>query len=70
MENAARKQIAMSYQRASAADLAGARCLQERHSDQELFKALLKRGEETIPEIIRLVEAEQSWPQIHDALFL
>jgi len=60
VENAAREQIAMNYQRASTADLMGALCEQGSHPDLGLIEALLKCGEEIIPELIRLVEAEQS----------
>ena len=60
----------MDYKRASSTELIDALCEQERHPDLELIRALLKRGDEIVPHLIEIVEAEKGWALIHAGLLL
>jgi len=62
--------MSTSYERASSAELIDALCEQERHPDLKLIQALLKRGDEIVPDLIKIVEAKGGWAQIHAALLL
>jgi hypothetical protein len=60
----------MNYKKASSAELVGALYEQERHPDLKLIQALLKRGDEIVPDLIEIVECDTGWPQTHAALLL
>jgi len=60
----------MDYKRAFSTELIDALLEQERHPDLKLIQALLKRGEEIVPDLIEVVEADKGWPLIHAGLLL
>jgi len=60
----------MSYKKASSTELVDALCEQERHPDLKLIQALLKRGDEVVPDLIEIVESDTGWPRTHAALLL
>jgi hypothetical protein len=60
----------MNYKKASSTELVDALCEQERHPDLKLIQALLKRGDEIVPDLIEVVECDRGWPKTHAALLL
>ena len=62
--------MSMNYEKASSTELVDALCEQERHPDLKLIQALLKRGDEIVPDLIEIVECDRGWPRTHAALLL
>lgn len=60
----------MNYKKASSTELVDALYEQERHPDLKLIQALLKRGDEIVPDLIEIVECDTGWPRTHAALLL
>ena len=60
----------MNYKKASSTELVDALYEQERHPDLKLIQALLKRGDEVVPDLIAVVESDTGWPRTHAALLL